>query len=146
VTYVQLVYAIRLLVYTDDIQRTVECIRLLKEAGSSLCGMCLTEELMNFAHVGNVDIIRMIYECDGSLDCADRSGKNILHIAVLHGQVAVIQWAASKPELKYLFAKRDKYKNRAVDDARALLDSGDSGLTNGLLKQMIAALEQGEGQ
>jgi hypothetical protein len=106
--------------------------------------MCLTEELLNFAHVGNVDIIRMIYECDGSLDCADRSGKNVLHIAVLHGQVEVIRWVGQKADLQFLFAKRDKYKQRAVDDARLLLHSGDSGLANGLLKQMISSLENAE--
>lgn len=54
-------YAIRQLVYSNDIQRTVECIGLLKGAGSSLSGMSLTEELLHFAQVGNVDIIKV---CD----------------------------------------------------------------------------------
>lgn len=59
ISYYQLVYAIRLLVYSNDIQRTVQCIGLLKDAGSSLCGVSLTEELLHFAAVGNVDIIKV---------------------------------------------------------------------------------------
>lgn len=55
----QLVYAFRLLVYSNDIQRTVQCIGLLKDAGSSLCRVSLTEELLHFAAVGNVDVIKV---------------------------------------------------------------------------------------
>jgi ankyrin repeat protein len=163
----QLVYAIRLLVYTKDIQRTVECIRLLKDAGSSLCGMRLTENVLHFSQVGNVDILKMIHECNGSLDCADHSGKSVLHIAALHGQMDVIRWVAKKPGLRYLFSRRDKYRKTALDDARLLLaagagescggssgggsgssvsdDGGGGGLSAAVLREVIAALEQGGG-
>ena len=140
-----MVYAIRLLKYSDNIQKTVLCITLLKEAGASLSGMILTEEILHFAHVGNLDIIRMIYECDGSLDCVDHSGKNILHIAVLHGQTEIIKWVAKKPDLRFLFCKMDMYKKRAIDDAH-LLSQSDHDFKVGHLEDIIVALEEGNNE
>lgn len=135
-----------MLVYTKDIQTTVSCIRLLHHAGANLGGICLAEQTLHFAREGNVGIVEMILECGGSLDCADSAGKNILHMAVLHGQVDVAKWVAGRQELRFLLERRDAYRRRAVDDVKVLLlqekEQGE-GVRARVLKELAEVLESG---
>lgn len=95
----------------------------------------------------------MIYECGGALDCTDHAGKTLLHIAALHGQVALVRWVAKKLDLGGLFQQRDKYYRTAMDDARQMLrvaeereseGEGEGELSVDVLRDVVAALEEGD--
>ena len=106
-------------------------------------------------------LLQMIYECEGSLDCADLSGKTLLHMAALHGRGEVVRWVARKPDLQGLFGRTDRCGRRALDEVRLLLQEVESGrervmgsevdddnelsgaVSADQLKDVIAALEEG---